>query len=152
MSSPFIFLWVHYCAAIAVLWIDFVREVRWCWDEGFRLPRVSVDRTPDLESCILHQKLQMVIFCSQQAPRWSSCLCPFVIMLRLLISSVLTRASSRSFMVHYESSTLGWVGSLGYWWETYFYYQLALCIEEKASQRDVAVNLHDGHAVQVSVF
>lgn len=54
-------LWAHYCAAIAVLWIDFVREVRWCWDEGFRLPRVSVDGSPDLESCILHQKLQMVI-------------------------------------------------------------------------------------------
>ncbi|XP_073396545.1 uncharacterized protein [Physcomitrium patens] len=25
--------------AIAVLWIDFVWEVRWCWDEGYRLPR-----------------------------------------------------------------------------------------------------------------
>jgi hypothetical protein len=56
---------VHHAAAIAVLWIDFVREVRLCWDEGFRLPRVSVDGSPDLESCLLHQKLQMVMFCKQ---------------------------------------------------------------------------------------
>lgn len=53
--------------AIAVLWIDFVREVRWCWDEGYRLPRVSVvHRSPDLESCILHQKLQMLALCIEE--------------------------------------------------------------------------------------
>jgi len=47
--------------AIAVLWIEFVREVRWCWDEGLRLPRVYVNGSPDLETCLLHQKLQLVM-------------------------------------------------------------------------------------------
>lgn len=76
--SALTFLRLHYHAAIAVLWIDFVREVRWCWDEGFRLPRVSVDGSPDLESCLLHQKLQMVMFCKQEA---SSKLTPFVLVM-----------------------------------------------------------------------
>lgn len=54
--------WHFYdCTAIAVLWIEFVREVRWCWDEGLRLPRVYVNGSPDLETCLLHQKLQLVM-------------------------------------------------------------------------------------------
>lgn len=46
--------------AIAVLWIDFVREIRWCWEESERLPRMKSTSSIDLSSCLIHQKLQMV--------------------------------------------------------------------------------------------
>lgn len=46
--------------AIAVLWIDFVREIRWCWEESERLPRMKSSSSIDLSSCLIHQKLQMV--------------------------------------------------------------------------------------------
>lgn len=44
-----------------MLWIDFVREIRWYWEESEPLPRVPGNGTIDLSSCILHQKLQMVL-------------------------------------------------------------------------------------------
>jgi Rab3 GTPase-activating protein catalytic subunit len=50
-----------YVTAIAVLWIDFVREIRWYWEESELLPRVSGNGTIDLSCCIVHQKLQMVL-------------------------------------------------------------------------------------------
>jgi len=46
--------------AIAVLWIDFVREIRWYWEESERLPRMKSSSTIDLSYCLIHQKLQMV--------------------------------------------------------------------------------------------
>ncbi|KAG6550673.1 hypothetical protein Mapa_007770 [Marchantia paleacea] len=49
--------------AISELWIEFVREIRWCWDESQTLPRVSPDESPDLRTCLLHQKLQMLAVC-----------------------------------------------------------------------------------------
>lgn len=55
----FSLLWRNY-AAIAVLWIEFVREVRLFWDEGDRLPRMALDATPDPSTCLMHQKLQLV--------------------------------------------------------------------------------------------
>ena len=48
-------------AAIAVLWIDFVREIRWCWEESERLPRMKTTSSIDLSACVIHQKLQMVL-------------------------------------------------------------------------------------------
>lgn len=48
--------------AIAMLWIEFVREVRWCWEESQPLPKIQVNDTIDLSSCLIHQKLQMVSF------------------------------------------------------------------------------------------
>ncbi|XP_024357806.1 uncharacterized protein [Physcomitrium patens] len=52
--------------AIAVLWIEFVREVRLFWDEGDRLPRMALDATPDPSTCLMHQKLQLLQLCIQQ--------------------------------------------------------------------------------------
>lgn len=49
-----------FLSAIAVLWIDFVREIRWCWEESERLPRMKSTSSIDLSSCLIHQKLQMV--------------------------------------------------------------------------------------------
>ncbi|KAJ7569404.1 hypothetical protein O6H91_01G076600 [Diphasiastrum complanatum] len=58
-------LWFGNCniRAISVLWIEFVREVRWCWEEVQLLPRISPDDAPDLGTCLLHQKLQLLAKC-----------------------------------------------------------------------------------------
>ncbi|CAK9228800.1 unnamed protein product [Sphagnum troendelagicum] len=55
--------------AIAVLWIEFVREVRWYWDEGRTLPRMSPNARPDLSTCLLHQKLQLLALCIEEKAR-----------------------------------------------------------------------------------
>lgn len=47
--------------AIATLWIEFVREVRWCWEESQPLPRMPSDLDIDLSSCLIHQKLHLVL-------------------------------------------------------------------------------------------
>ncbi|CAA6654711.1 unnamed protein product [Spirodela intermedia] len=58
-------LWFGNCNihAIAVLWIEFVREVRWCWEESQPLPRTMTNGRIDLSSCLIHQKLQMLAIC-----------------------------------------------------------------------------------------
>ena len=43
-----------------MLWIEFVREIRLFWDQGDRLPRMFIDAPPDLATCHVHQKLQLV--------------------------------------------------------------------------------------------
>lgn len=48
-------------SAIAVLWIEFVREVRWCWEECQTLPRMSAHGSIDLSTCLINQKLHMVV-------------------------------------------------------------------------------------------
>ncbi|KAL2899314.1 Rab3 GTPase-activating protein catalytic subunit [Bienertia sinuspersici] len=61
-------LWLGNCniRAIAMLWIEFVREVRWCWEESQPLPKMSIDYTIDLSSCVIHQKLQMLAMCIEK--------------------------------------------------------------------------------------
>ncbi|KAI7989290.1 putative UDP-N-acetylglucosamine--peptide N-acetylglucosaminyltransferase SPINDLY [Camellia lanceoleosa] len=56
-------LWFGNCniRAIAVLWIEFVREVRWCWEESQPLPRMPTTGVIDLSTCLVNQKLHMVI-------------------------------------------------------------------------------------------
>ena len=49
------------CLAIAVLWIEFVREIRWCWEESQPLPKIPTNGSIDLATCLINQKLQMVI-------------------------------------------------------------------------------------------
>lgn len=58
-------LWFGSCniRAISVLWVEFVREVRWCWEELQPLPMMSNDGTIDLSCCLVHQKLQMLAVC-----------------------------------------------------------------------------------------
>lgn len=58
-------LWFGSCniRAISVLWIEFVREVRWCWEELHPLPMMSNDGTIDTSCCLVHQKLQMLAVC-----------------------------------------------------------------------------------------
>ncbi|XP_027337979.1 rab3 GTPase-activating protein catalytic subunit [Abrus precatorius] len=58
-------LWFGNCniRAIAVLWIEFVREVRWCWEESQLLPRMPTIGSIDLSTCLINQKLQMLAIC-----------------------------------------------------------------------------------------
>ncbi|CAO2824834.1 unnamed protein product [Amaranthus hypochondriacus] len=61
-------LWLGNCniRAIAMLWIEFIREVRWCWEESQPLPKVPVNDTIDLSSCLIYQKLQMLAICIEK--------------------------------------------------------------------------------------
>lgn len=58
-------LWFGNCniCAISVLWIDFVRDVRWCWEELQPLPRISQEEKPNFDTCLVHQKLQLLAAC-----------------------------------------------------------------------------------------
>ncbi|KAF3454875.1 hypothetical protein FNV43_RR05323 [Rhamnella rubrinervis] len=58
-------LWFGNCniRAIAVIWIEFVREVRWCWEESQPLPRMPANGSIDLSTCLIHQKLHMLSIC-----------------------------------------------------------------------------------------
>ncbi|XP_017436456.1 uncharacterized protein LOC108342989 isoform X3 [Vigna angularis] len=61
-------LWFGNCniRAIAVLWIEFVREVRWCWEESQLLPRMPTNGSIDLSKCLINQKLQMLAICIER--------------------------------------------------------------------------------------
>ncbi|KAA8543714.1 hypothetical protein F0562_021540 [Nyssa sinensis] len=61
-------LWFGNCniRAIAVLWIEFVREVRWCWEESQPLPRMPTNGVIDLSTCLVNQKLHMLAICIEK--------------------------------------------------------------------------------------
>lgn len=61
-------LWFGNCnvRAIAMLWIEFVREVRWCWEESQPLPKIPANGVIDLSFCLIHQKLQMLAMCIEK--------------------------------------------------------------------------------------
>ncbi|KAG7949399.1 hypothetical protein I3843_13G060500 [Carya illinoinensis] len=61
-------LWFGSCniRAIAVLWIEFVREVRWCWEESQPLPKMPANGSIDLSTCLINQKLQMLAICIER--------------------------------------------------------------------------------------
>ncbi|TKY47194.1 Rab3 GTPase-activating protein catalytic subunit [Spatholobus suberectus] len=61
-------LWFGNCniRAIAVLWIEFAREVRWCWEESQLLPRMPANGSIDLSTCLINQKLQMLAICIEK--------------------------------------------------------------------------------------
>ncbi|KAL1542337.1 rab3 GTPase-activating protein catalytic subunit-like isoform X1 [Salvia divinorum] len=64
-------LWFGNCSirAISVLWIEFVREVRWCWEESQSLPRMPSSGPIDLSTCLINQKLHMLAVCIDQKHR-----------------------------------------------------------------------------------
>ncbi|XP_022729559.1 rab3 GTPase-activating protein catalytic subunit-like isoform X3 [Durio zibethinus] len=61
-------LWFGNCSirAIAVLWIEFVREIRWCWEESQPLPKMPANGSIDLATCLINQKLQMLAICIEK--------------------------------------------------------------------------------------
>ncbi|KAJ8559459.1 hypothetical protein K7X08_003517 [Anisodus acutangulus] len=58
-------LWFGDCniRATAAFWIEFVREVRWCWEESQPLPRMPANGVIDLSTCLINQKLHMLSIC-----------------------------------------------------------------------------------------
>ncbi|XP_027940899.1 rab3 GTPase-activating protein catalytic subunit-like isoform X1 [Vigna unguiculata] len=61
-------LWFCDCniRAIAVLWMEFVREVRRCWEESQLIPRMTANGSIDLSTCLINQKLQMLAVCIEK--------------------------------------------------------------------------------------
>ncbi|XP_062015317.1 uncharacterized protein LOC133731891 isoform X1 [Rosa rugosa] len=61
-------LWFGNCniRAISVIWIEFVREVRWCWEESQPLPLMSAFGSIDLSTCMIYQKLHMLAICIER--------------------------------------------------------------------------------------
>ncbi|XP_057954278.1 uncharacterized protein LOC131148542 [Malania oleifera] len=61
-------IWFGNCniRGIALLWIEFVREVRWCWEESQPLPRIAANGVIDLSTCLINQKLQMLAICIEK--------------------------------------------------------------------------------------
>ncbi|CAH2069523.1 unnamed protein product [Thlaspi arvense] len=61
-------LWFGNCniRAIAYLWIEFVREVRWCWEESQPLPKMPTDGSIDLSTCLINQKLHLLAICIEK--------------------------------------------------------------------------------------
>ncbi|OMP02386.1 Rab3 GTPase-activating protein catalytic subunit [Corchorus olitorius] len=61
-------LWFGNCniRAIAVLWIEFVREIRFCWEESQPLPKMPASGSIDLATCLINQKLQMLAICIEK--------------------------------------------------------------------------------------
>ncbi|XP_052185532.1 uncharacterized protein LOC127797071 isoform X2 [Diospyros lotus] len=66
-------LWFGNCniRAISVLWVEFVREVRWCWEESQPLPRMPNNGAIDLSTCLVNQKLHMLAICIEKKQRIS---------------------------------------------------------------------------------
>ena len=52
--------------AIAVLWIEYIREIRWCWEESQPLHKMPANGSIDLATCLINQKIQMVIKSNDQ--------------------------------------------------------------------------------------
>ncbi|KAK9940853.1 hypothetical protein M0R45_017493 [Rubus argutus] len=61
-------LWFGNCniRAISVIWIEFVREVRWCWEESQPLPLMPAIGSIDLSTCVINQKLHMLAICIER--------------------------------------------------------------------------------------
>ncbi|TXG73551.1 hypothetical protein EZV62_002130 [Acer yangbiense] len=61
-------IWFGNCNihAIAVLWIEFVREIRLYWEESRSLPKMPSNGSIDLSTCLIYQKLQMLAICIEK--------------------------------------------------------------------------------------
>ncbi|KAG2333340.1 hypothetical protein Bca52824_004520 [Brassica carinata] len=61
-------MWFGNCniRAISFLWIEFVREVRWCWEESQPLPKMPIDGSIDLSTCLINQKLHLLAICIEK--------------------------------------------------------------------------------------
>ncbi|XVF77405.1 hypothetical protein PTKIN_Ptkin14bG0040400 [Pterospermum kingtungense] len=54
---------------MALFWYRVVIELRRFWSEGRHLPGIPVDEIPDLNSCLLHQQLQVINCCLSRKRR-----------------------------------------------------------------------------------
>lgn len=51
---------------MALVWLEFVKELRWHWEERVQIPAVATSHI-DYNSCLLYQKLQMLNYCIGRA-------------------------------------------------------------------------------------
>ncbi|XP_039058785.1 rab3 GTPase-activating protein catalytic subunit-like isoform X2 [Hibiscus syriacus] len=56
---------------MALFWCRVVTELRRFWFEGRHLPGIPVDETPDLNSCLLYQQIQVINCCISRKRRHS---------------------------------------------------------------------------------
>mmetsp|Transcript_15005 Transcript_15005/g.38159 ORF Transcript_15005/g.38159 Transcript_15005/m.38159 type:complete len:330 (-) Transcript_15005:67-1056(-) len=55
---------------MSVLWVEALDEIRWHWAHTKPVPRVPVEESPDLTTCILHQKLMLLNCCIARKARF----------------------------------------------------------------------------------
>lgn len=53
---------------MAMLWLEFLREIRWHWDNAVTIARLA-HALPDFSCCIIHQKLQQINLCIERQKR-----------------------------------------------------------------------------------
>ncbi|KAL0673270.1 hypothetical protein Bca4012_001251 [Brassica carinata] len=69
-AAPLESLFTQFC--LHSLWFgncnirEFVREVRWCWEESQPLPKMPIDGSIDLSTCLIHQKLHLLAICIEK--------------------------------------------------------------------------------------
>ncbi|KAH0435039.1 hypothetical protein IEQ34_026694 [Dendrobium chrysotoxum] len=71
---------------MASFWGCVVIELRKLWSEGLPVPRMPLDANPDLDSCLLHQQLQVINCCISRKLRRNAAI--------ELLDSVIKEASS----------------------------------------------------------
>lgn len=54
---------------MALFWFKVITELRRLWSEGQPVPHVPLDESPDLNSCLLHQQLQVINCCISRKRR-----------------------------------------------------------------------------------
>lgn len=57
-------------SAIALVWDQFVKEVRWHWERSIFLPRTNFGE-PATSSSLLYQKLQLINYCIERKKEWN---------------------------------------------------------------------------------
>nr|XP_009397182.1 PREDICTED: rab3 GTPase-activating protein catalytic subunit [Musa acuminata subsp. malaccensis] len=96
---------------MALLWRSIIIELRKLWSEGQPIPRMPLDADPDLNSCLLHQQLQ-VINCSI-ARKQRRCIAEESLDSILKEASCDSKGSSSDCKVYARTSTGDYVLRLG---------------------------------------
>ncbi|THU75056.1 hypothetical protein C4D60_Mb04t39880 [Musa balbisiana] len=96
---------------MALLWRSIIIELRKLWSEGQPIPRMPLDADPDLNSCLLHQQLQ-VINCSI-ARKQRRCIAEESLDSILKEASCDNKGSSSDCKVYARTSTGDYVLRLG---------------------------------------
>ena len=59
--TSFDYVFLIFMSSYCLLWIEFVREICWCWEESQPLPQRLANGVIDLSTCLGNHKLHMVI-------------------------------------------------------------------------------------------
>mmetsp|Transcript_10501 Transcript_10501/g.38649 ORF Transcript_10501/g.38649 Transcript_10501/m.38649 type:complete len:792 (-) Transcript_10501:209-2584(-) len=64
-----VFAAMERASAMALFWLHAVEEIRWHWQYRQPIPRVDVEQAPQLNYCLIHQKLQLINCCIARLKR-----------------------------------------------------------------------------------